>query len=86
MTTCSSNIEADDHLKVLLSYCYLRNDKQSYWKMYSIHYYMNVLNHAVNIICIMIKTLKGFIVLMLIGDGIAVSCSKFILQNNRLYV
>lgn len=46
---------------------------------------MNVLNHAVNIICIYDKKKpKGFIVLMLIGDEIAVSCSLFMLPNNRL--
>lgn len=84
LTICSSNIEVDDHLKVLRSYCFLKNDQQSYWKMYSIYYHMNVLNHAENIICIYDKKPKGFIVLMLIGDEIAVSCSLFMLPNNRL--
>lgn len=32
----------------------------------------------------MIKKPKGFIVLMLIGNEIAVSCSLFMLPNNRL--
>lgn len=45
---------------------------------------MNVLNYVVNIICIYDKKFKGFIVLMLIGDEIVVSCSLFMLINNWL--